>query len=86
LEILVDAPSVWEVRAADGSGGRTVLDRLIRYVVESVRETGAVPAADLERWESRLRATLEPPSLIARVSHRDLLARKRGDTENLRAT
>jgi SAM-dependent methyltransferase len=84
LEVLVDAPSVWKVCASDGAGGRAVLDRLIRYVAGSIRETGALPSADLGHWESRLRAALDTHTLTARVGHRDLLARKPGDTEHPR--
>lgn len=76
LEILADAPSVWAVGAADGDGGRRVLDRLVRYVVEAARDLGEVPAADIARWDRAQRAALADGTLAARVGHRDVLARR----------
>ena len=76
LTVLIDAPSAWDVRATDGVGGRQVLDRLIRFVVDAARAVGAPSPDDLDRWERARRAALAGGTLTARVSHRDLLARK----------
>jgi SAM-dependent methyltransferase len=76
LEPLIDAPSIWRVSADASAAGREVLDRLIRYVVEAVRESGALALGDLRQWERGLRAALQAATLTARVGHRDLLARK----------
>jgi SAM-dependent methyltransferase len=74
LTVLVDAPSTWDVRADDGAGGRRVLDRLIRYVVDAARAVGGVAPRDLSRWESARRAALDDGRLSVRVGHRDVLA------------
>jgi SAM-dependent methyltransferase len=76
LDVVVDAPSVWEVRADDGPGGRRVLDRLIRFVVESAMEVGGVSPDDLARWAAERHVALAAGALTARVAHRDLLAGK----------
>jgi SAM-dependent methyltransferase len=80
LEIVVDAPSVWNVRASDGDAGRRVLARLIRFVVEAVREIGGIPAGDLSRWVDERRTALATGELMVRVSHRDVLARAPEET------
>ena len=76
LDILADAPSVWEVQAQDGEAGRRVLARLIRYVAEAARDLGDVPAVDIARWERAQRAALDGGTLSVRVRHRDVLARR----------
>jgi hypothetical protein len=76
LEIVVDAPSVWHARAKDGSGGVELLDRLIQFVVDAVREIGGVSPADLAHWEGARRAALAHRTLAARLVHRDVLARR----------
>jgi SAM-dependent methyltransferase len=75
LQILTDAPSVWQVRADQGDGGCRVLARLIRFVVEAVREIGGVPADDLARWEEERQTAIARRTLTVRVGHRDVLAR-----------
>ena len=76
LEILADAPSIWLVRATDGEVGQCVLARLIRFVVEAVREIGGVPPDDLACWEqARQRRHRQQARSTARVGHRDVLAR-----------
>jgi SAM-dependent methyltransferase len=75
LEIVSDRPSTWVVRAVDGVIGRRVLSRLIPFVVEAAREVGGVSTCDLERWEVSRREALIKGTLVARVGHRDVLAR-----------
>lgn len=75
LEILSDAPSVWQVRADHGARGHLVLARLIRFVVEAVREIGGVSTGDLTCWEQDRRTALTEGALTVRVGHRDVLAR-----------
>lgn len=75
FEIVVDAPSVWNVRASDGPGGRTVLAWLLRFILESGRAIGDVRSDDLDAWGSARRAALARRTLAARVGHRDVLAR-----------
>lgn len=75
LEILIDAPSAWLVRADDGLIGQRVLSRLIRFVVEAVAEVGIVPPDDLEGWARDRRSALADGTLSVRVEHRDVLAR-----------
>ena len=77
LEIVHEAPAVWNVRAADGPSGQVVLDRLIRFVLESVMEIGGVSERDLTRWERGRRAALADGALTVQVAHRDVLARQR---------
>jgi SAM-dependent methyltransferase len=76
LEILVDAPSIWQVRASDGVGSHAVLSRLIQYVVETVSTDGMVLAPDLVAWAAGRRAALSAGTLEAQVGHRDVLARR----------
>ena len=77
LTVLVDAPSVWQVRADDGEGGRRVLARLIRFVVEAAREVGSVSASDLDFWERERLDALAARTLAVTVGHRDVLAARR---------
>jgi SAM-dependent methyltransferase len=77
LDILADAPSVWQVRAGDGPAGRRVLAGLLRYVADAARNLGDVPAADIMRWEQAKRIALDGGTLSVRVGHRDVLARRR---------
>ena len=76
LEILADAPSTWDVRASDGSGARMVLARLLRYILEAVREIGGLPSDDLEAWGMARQLALARRTLAVRVGHRDVLARR----------
>jgi SAM-dependent methyltransferase len=75
LEIVSDGASTWQVQASDGVVGRSVLDQLIRFVVEAVREIGSVSAPRLAWWEAERRRTIEGGTLSVRVGHRDVLAR-----------
>ena len=77
LEILVDAPSVWNVRASDGPGARMVLARLLRFMLEAVRDVGDVPSEDLQAWGMARQVALARRTLAVRVGHRDVLARRR---------
>lgn len=77
LEVLVDAPSVWNLRASEGPGARTVLAWLLRFMLEAVREVGDVPSEDLEAWGMARQAALARRTLAVRVGHRDVLARRR---------
>jgi SAM-dependent methyltransferase len=78
LEIVRDAPSVWEVRAIDGCDAVRVLSRLIRFVVEAAREIGGIPDNALTNWERDRLASLDARTLSIRVGHRDVLARAPG--------
>jgi hypothetical protein len=79
LDILADAPSVWQVRASDGDDARRVLARLIRYVADAARDLGdegTVRVADIAQWERAQRAALAAGTLSVQVGHRDVLARR----------
>jgi SAM-dependent methyltransferase len=76
LDVLVDGRSRWHVRAADGPGGRRVLERLIRYVVEAAQEIGGLAPGDLARWQAERMTALAHGTLAVKVGHRDVLARR----------
>lgn len=76
LEILADAPSIWEVTATDDPDGERVLTWLLRFVTEAAREMGRINSRDLGQWEDARRSALAAGQLTARVSHRDVLARR----------
>jgi SAM-dependent methyltransferase len=76
LEVMVNGHSAWHVRAADGPGGRRVLDRLIRYVVEAADAIGGLAPGDLARWKAERLTALANGTLSVRVGHRDVLARR----------
>lgn len=77
LEILEDAPTVWDIAAGDGPGGRAVIERLIRYVVDGASDVGGVSTERIECWRASRCNALDAGSLRVRVIHRDVLARKR---------
>ena len=77
LDILGDAPSVWTLSAADGPGGQAVLERLIRYVADGARDMRCLPDTRIEEWRQTRSRALAQGMLAARVTHRDVLARKR---------
>ncbi|MCC6179742.1 MAG: class I SAM-dependent methyltransferase [Chloroflexi bacterium] len=79
LHLVHAADAVWQVRAADGPAGRTVLERLLRFVVESVRELGDLPEWEVRHWEQERCAGLAAEALSATVGHRDLLVRRPGN-------
>ncbi len=76
LDVLADAPSVWDVHVRDGEAGRRVLARLVRYVADAARDLGDVPVGDIAAWEGAQQAALATGTLAARVGHRDVLARR----------
>ena len=78
LQIVTDAPSIWQVRADHGVSGCRVLTRLIQFVVEAAREVGTVSAHELARWERDRQAALVAGELTVQVGHRDVLARAPG--------
>jgi hypothetical protein len=76
LEIVSDGASAWRVHAAaDGAVGGSVLDRLVRFVVEAVQEIGGVAEARLAWWAAERRRAIREGNLSVRVEHRDVLAR-----------
>jgi SAM-dependent methyltransferase len=75
LEIVSDGISTWKVHASDGVVGRSVLDRLVRFVVDAVREIGSVPEDRLAGWETERQRAIESDMLSVHVGHRDVLAR-----------
>lgn len=79
LEILADAPSVWNVRATEGPGGQAVLLGLLDFVRAAIRRSRQVRPPHQLIWYVTRRAALDKGLLTARVVHRDLLARKIGD-------
>jgi hypothetical protein len=78
LEPLNDAPAIWTVSSGDGPGGRAVLDRLIRYVADGAGDVGTVQEDDVACWQRSRSEALRRRELVARVTHRDVLARKPG--------
>jgi hypothetical protein len=80
LDVLGDAPTNWTISASDGDGGKAVLERLIRYVTDGARDMGCLPSMSIERWRQERCDAIERGTLSARVTHRDVLARKRPDT------
>ena len=78
LEILADAPSVWEVAAGDGPDGERVLSWLLRFVAGAAGELGRIDPHALARWEDARQSALAAGVLTARVGHRDVLARRPG--------
>jgi SAM-dependent methyltransferase len=76
LEVLTDAPSVWQVRARDGTGGMLVLARLLRFILEAAREVGGVPSDALKAWGTARQRALARGTLTVHVGHRDVLARR----------
>jgi SAM-dependent methyltransferase len=75
LEIVSDGVSTWQVHAADGAVGRSVLDRLVRFVVEATEEIGSVAEPRLAWWAAERRRAIQEGTLSVRVGHRDVLAR-----------
>jgi SAM-dependent methyltransferase len=84
LDVLRDAPSTWVVSARDDPGGRWVLFRLIRFVVDAVLEVGGVSPTELARWEASRHDAIASGKLSVRVEHRDVLAQAplRGDARS----
>jgi len=76
LEILADAPSVWEVCASDGPGGQDVLAGLIRFVLDATCTSRKAGPDDRATWLLARQADLSAGTLSARVWHRDVLARR----------
>ncbi len=76
LRLLRVAPSIWRVRAESGDGvaARDVMARMLRFVVESQADLGAIPAGELARWERSKRHLIESGLLSLRVRHVDVLA------------
>jgi hypothetical protein len=70
-----DGVSTWQVHAADGAVGRSVLDRLVRFVVEAAEEIGSVAEPRLAWWAAERRRAIQEGTLSVRVGHRDVLAR-----------
>jgi SAM-dependent methyltransferase len=76
LEILIDAPSVWNVRATDGPGGQAVLLGLLDFVRAANRRAPQIRTPHQVNWYVSRRAALDRGMLSARVVHRDLLVRR----------
>ena len=75
LDVLRAAPAVWDVRAEGGDAARTLLERMLRFVVEAVRELGE-PDDAVRAWAAGRRADLAAGRLELRVRHLDVLARR----------
>ncbi len=76
LQVVSVARSPWDVRPGGTPGSAAVLDRMLRFVVDSVTELGDPPAAVVARWEVGRRVQLRAAELGLRVEHRDVLARR----------
>lgn len=78
FQIVRAGPSDWDVGPGRGDTAATgaLLDRMIGFVVGSLRELGDPADAELERWARGRRALLDAGRLGLRVQHLDLLARR----------
>ncbi|MFN8635060.1 MAG: hypothetical protein U0893_14485 [Chloroflexota bacterium] len=79
LEVVVDAPSVWDVRASDGDGGRELLLGLVRFVnvpALAGRKRRIVGPSEWGLWRIARHLQIHAGTLTARVGHRDVLARR----------
>ncbi|MBA2448593.1 MAG: class I SAM-dependent methyltransferase [Chloroflexi bacterium] len=76
LEIVRAGPAVWDTRQTDQAIARPLLDRMIRFVVESLLHLGEPSAGEVRGWERSRRVLLDADCLSLRVRHLDLLARR----------
>jgi SAM-dependent methyltransferase len=74
-QVLRSAPSTWKVTGKDRHG-RIVLDRMLRFIADSVLAMGGVSTAEVYRWDAARRRLLDTGQLRLHVRHVDVVAQR----------